>query len=71
MIWRALTFLALLTSIAAFAIAVMAYQHAGGDLKQIGQLVQSTRRGTANALDKVEAYVRGHDRRRAEDVRNK
>jgi hypothetical protein len=71
MIWRALTFLALLTSVAAFAIAVMAYQHAGGDLKQIGQLVQSTRRGTANALDKVEDFVRGHQRGRAEDVRKK
>ena len=71
MIWRALTFLALLTSVAAFAIAMMAYQHAGGDLKQIGQLVQSTRRGTANVLDKVEDVVRGHQRGRAEDVRKK
>lgn len=71
MIWRALTFLALLTSIAAFAIAVMAYQHAGGDLKQVGQFVQSTRRGTANALDKIEGFMRGHESRRAEDVQKK
>ena len=69
MIWRAMTFFALLLSIAAFAIAVMAYQQAGGDLKQLRQAAETTRRGTANALDKLEDFVRGPQRRDIEAAR--
>ncbi len=63
MIWRAMTFCALLLSIAAFAIAIMAYQQAGGDLKQLRQAAETTRRGTVKALDKLEDVVRGAQRR--------
>lgn len=59
MIWRAMTFFALLISLAALLIAVMAYQRAGGDLK-LQQMMQSTRQETANALDRIEKFVRGY-----------
>ncbi|MCH7895303.1 MAG: hypothetical protein ACE10F_05145 [Candidatus Methylomirabilales bacterium] len=66
MIWRALTFFSLLISMAAFVIAIKAYQLAGGDLKTRGGIeklqgvVQSTRQETANALDRLEQFVRGY-----------
>jgi hypothetical protein len=57
MISRALTFITLLMSTAA-------YQRAGGDIRaQIGklqQIVQSSRQETANALDRIEKFVRGY-----------
>jgi hypothetical protein len=43
---------------------VYAYQRAGGDIRaQIGklqQIVQSSRQETANALDRIEKFVRGY-----------
>ncbi len=69
MIWRAMTFFALLISIAAFAIAIMAYQQAGGDLEQLRQIVHSTRRETANTLNRIGHLVRGYQQEGAEDVR--
>ncbi len=64
MIWRALTFFALLMSIAAFVIAIMAYRQAGGDIRgqieKLQQIVQSSRQETANALDRIEKFVRGY-----------
>ncbi|MFQ5853747.1 MAG: hypothetical protein ACE5JU_24575 [Candidatus Binatia bacterium] len=61
MIWRALTFVALLMSMAALGVAVLAYQRVGGDLKTRGrEVVQSARQETANALDRLEQFVRGY-----------
>lgn len=68
MIWRALTFFALLMSIAAFVIAIMAYRQAGGDIREqietLQQIVQSSRQETANALDRIEQFVRGYQESR-------
>ncbi|MEE9220986.1 MAG: hypothetical protein V3U34_05620 [candidate division NC10 bacterium] len=64
MISRALTFITLLMSTAALVISLLAYQRAGGDIRaQIGklqQVVQSSRQETANALDRIEKFVRGY-----------
>lgn len=64
MISRALTFITLLMSTAALVISLLAYQRAGGDIRaQIGrlqQIVQSSRQETANALDRIEKFVRGY-----------
>ncbi len=67
MIWRAVTFFALLISVAAFAIAILAYHKAGGDIEQLRQVVRSTRRGTVNALDRLEEVVREYRQRPAND----
>lgn len=79
MVWRVLTFFALIISIAALVMAVMAYQRAGGDLmirqrvESLHQVVQSARQETANALDRLEKLVRGYREKRvgAEDSREK
>lgn len=64
MISRALTFITLFMSTAALVISLLAYQRAGGDIRaQIGklqQIVQSSRQETANALDRIEKFVRGY-----------
>ena len=64
MIWRALIFFTLLMSMAALVIAIMAYQQAGGDIQRqiakLQQIVQSSRQETANALDRLEKFVRGY-----------
>ena len=64
MISRALMFITLLMSTAALVISLLAYQRAGGDIRaQIGklqQIVQSSRQETANALDRIEKFVRGY-----------
>jgi len=64
MISRALTFITLLMSTAALVLSLLAYQRAGGDIRaQIGklqQIVQSSRQETANALDRIEKFVRGY-----------
>lgn len=64
MIWRALTFFTLLMSIAALVIATMAYQQAGGDIRgqieKLQHMMQSSRQETANALDRIERFVRGY-----------
>ncbi len=64
MISRALTFITLLMSTTALVISLLAYQRAGGDVRaQIGklqQIVQSSRQETANALDRIEKFVRGY-----------
>ena len=64
MMWRVLTFFALLMSTAALVIAIMAYQQAGGDIQvqieKLQQIVQSSRQETANALDRIEKFVRGY-----------
>ncbi len=64
MISRALTFITLLMSTAALVISLLAYQRAGGDIRaQIGklqQIVQSSRQEPANALDRIEKFVRGY-----------
>jgi preprotein translocase subunit SecG len=64
MISRALTFITLLMSTTALVISLLAYQRAGGDIRaQIGklqQIVQSSRQETANALDRIEKFVRGY-----------
>ncbi len=64
MISRALTFITLLMSTAALVISHLAYQRSGGDnLAQIGklqQIVQSSRQETANALARLERFVRGY-----------
>jgi hypothetical protein len=69
MISRAFTFFALLMSIAAFVVAVMAYQQAGGDLEELRQVVHRTRRETAKALDRIGHLVRGNQQGETEDVR--
>ena len=64
MISRALTFITLLMSTTALVISLLAYQRAGGDIRaQIGklqQIVRSSRQETANALDRIEKFVRGY-----------
>lgn len=64
MISRALMFITLLMSTVALVISLLAYQQAGGDIRaQIGklqQIVQSSRQETANALDRIEKFVRGY-----------
>lgn len=66
MISRALTFITLLMSTAALVISLLAYQRAGGDIRaQIGklqQIVQNSRQETANALDRIEKFVRGYQK---------
>lgn len=72
MIWRALTFFALLMSMAALGVAVMAYQRTGGDLGTRGkEVVQSTRQETANALERLEKFVRGYMQRGGEGSRER
>lgn len=62
---RGLAFLALLISIAALVIAVMAYQRTGADLKlrqQVESLqhaLDNARQETADALGRLEELVRG------------
>ncbi|MFQ5801359.1 MAG: hypothetical protein ACE5JQ_00510 [Candidatus Methylomirabilales bacterium] len=55
---RGLAFLALLISIVALVIAVMAFQRTGADL-QLQQSIESLRKETANMLDRVEQVLRG------------
>lgn len=71
MIWRAVTFFALLVSVASLAIAIMAYQKAGGDIQQLRHVLQSTRRGTASAIDRVQDFVRGVQQADTEETRKK
>lgn len=62
---RGTAFLALLISIAALVIAMMAYQRTGADLKlrerveSLQHALDNVRRETANALDQLEELVRG------------
>ncbi len=62
---RVTAFLALLVSIAALVIAIMAYQRTGADLKlrerveSLQHALDNVRRETANALDQLEELVRG------------
>jgi hypothetical protein len=62
---RGLVFLALLISIAALVIAIMAYQQTGADLslrervESLQHAVDDARRETANALGRLEEMVRG------------
>ncbi len=62
---RGTAFLALLISIAALVIAIMAYQRTGADLKlrerveSLQHALDNVRRETANALDQLEELVRG------------
>ena len=62
---RGLAFLALLISIAALIIAILAYQRTGTDLKlrdrveSLQQALDNARQETANALDRLEELVRG------------
>lgn len=62
---RGLAFLALLISIAALAIAIMAYQRTGADLKlrerveSLQQALDNARQETADALGRLEKLVRG------------
>ncbi len=62
---RGTAFLALLVSIAALVIAIMAYQRTGADLKlrerveSLQHALDNVRRETANALDQLEELVRG------------
>jgi cell division protein ZapA (FtsZ GTPase activity inhibitor) len=67
---RGLALLALLVSIAALVIAVMAYQRTGADLKlrerveSLQQALDNARRETANALSRLEELVRGSEEKR-------
>jgi hypothetical protein len=62
---RGVAFLALLISIAALVIAMMAYQRTGADLKlrerveSLQHALDNARQETANALDRLEELVRG------------
>lgn len=62
---RGIAFLALLISIAALVIAVMAYQRTGADLKlhdrveSLQDALENARKETANALDQLEEMIRG------------
>ena len=62
---RGTAFLALLISIAALVIAMMAYQRTGADLKlrerveSLQHALDNVRQETANALDQLEELVRG------------
>lgn len=66
---RGLAFLALLISIAALVIAIMAYQRTGADPKlrerveSLQQALESARQETANALAQLEKLVRGSQER--------
>lgn len=77
MISRALTFFTLCMSMAALVIAIMAYQQAGGDIReqlaQLQQIVQSSRQETANAIERFEKFVRGYQEhpRGAEGLRER
>ncbi|MFQ5988284.1 MAG: hypothetical protein ACE5K9_00010 [Candidatus Methylomirabilales bacterium] len=68
MMWRVLTFFALLMSTAALVIAIMAYQRAGGDFN-LQQMMQETRQESANALERLEEFVRG-DRDYSAGIKN-
>jgi hypothetical protein len=68
---RGTAFLALLISIAALVIAMMAYQRTGADLKlrerveSLQHALDSARQETAKALDQLEELVRGsHEKER-------
>ena len=62
---RGIAFLALLISIAALVIAVIAYQRTGADLKlrdrveSLQQALEKAREETANALNQLEEMIRG------------
>ena len=61
--------LALLVSIAAIVIALMAYERTGADLKlrqqvdSLQQALDGARQETANALDRLEKRLRGPQER--------
>lgn len=61
--------LALLVSIAAIVIALMAYERTGADLKlrqqveSLQQALDGARQETANALDRLEKRLRGTQER--------
>jgi hypothetical protein len=67
---RGLAFLALLISIAALVLAIMAYQRTGADLKMQERVeslqrgLEDARRETANALGQLEKLVRGSQEKR-------
>lgn len=60
-----MAFLALLISIAALVVAMMAYQRTGADIKlrerveTLQGALDDARQETANALDRLEELVRG------------
>jgi hypothetical protein len=64
---RGLAFLALLISIAALAIAIIAYQRTGAELnlrervESLQQALDNARQETAKALDQLEELVRGSE----------
>jgi predicted nucleic acid-binding protein len=64
-----LAVLALLVSIAAIVIALMAYERTGADLKlrqqveSLQQALDGARQETANALDRLEKRLRGTQER--------
>jgi len=64
-----LALLALLISVGALVIAMMAYQRTGADLKlrerveTLQQALDSARRETADALDRLEKLLRGAQER--------
>lgn len=66
---RGLAVLALLVSIAAIVIALMAYERTGADLKlrqqvdSLQQALDGARQETANALDRLEKRLRGTQER--------
>lgn len=61
---RGLAFLALLISITALVIAILAYQRTGAGMKQVQEALESARRETANALGRLEEVVRGTQERK-------
>ncbi len=62
---RGIAFLALLISIAALVIAVIAYQRTGAELKlrdrveSLQQALENARKETADTLDQLEEMIRG------------
>jgi len=66
---RGLAVLALLVSIAAIVIALMAYERTGADVKlrqqveSLQQALDGARQETANALDRLEKRLRGTQER--------
>lgn len=66
---RGLAVLALLVSIAAVVIALMAYERTGADVKlraqveSLQQALDGARQETANALDRLEKRLRGPQER--------
>ncbi len=56
---RGLAIFALLVSIVALVIAVMAYQRTGARVKVLEEAWQKARQETADALGRVEDLVRG------------